>query len=485
MTKSTSPLSFSLPFSWIAIVTFAGFISAAAGQEISIPDDLLEAAEENAARQTEPEPEIEIEIPDELFEPEADTALIVDHSGTPKPAVEFDVDYFGYFHSVPGDRHFTRGDLKIEFADFLGDSFHYNLTPRFRLDSSDDTVNEFAFRENSARRPLATFQEAYVSWASERYEVSLGKKIFNWGVADTYNPLDDLNPRDFLDVPTNDRIGVPALSVFRFGEVFDVQAVWEPLFSPSRIPLPGIENRWLPSFRGIPPGFDFSGRELPSDQFENGQGAVRLSSSSLIDGWDLALSWFRGRQSAGVFRGVQVDNAILTSLEYPRYQELGGSFSTVVGDWQIHGEGSWHVTDDERKDDDYLEYVFGVNRTFAGSPIPLVNEWILVFEYAGQETTRSIPEGGPFFGSRQFARPFQDALAATVTLKVSDETQFEFGGAYDFADSGSVVRASFSHELSANLELEIGSDFFSGPEDSFFGKWGANDRFFVSIALQY
>lgn len=448
--------------------------------DISIPAELLEAAE--SSDDEDPEEEMEPEV-----EEESSDLIVEDKSGKFKPSIDFEVDYFGYYHQAPGagDDHLGRGDLKLEFDGYFGkdNSFLYNLTPRLRWASGDNSVAAFDFRERDARRPLATLHEAYAGWVSEKWEVSLGKKVYNWGVADAYNPLDDLNPRDYLDVPTSDRIGVPSLSVFRFGEKFDTEVVWTPFFTPSRVPLPGMDNRWLGSLDVAQ--FDFTGRSLPDDQLENGQGGVRLTSSSLIDGWDFALTWFRGRQSAGVFRGDSVENRIVTSLEYPRYQEIGASFSTVLGDWQVHGEGAWHKTDQKFMDDDYLEYVVGVNRTFSEAPIPFVDEWILTLEYAGQEVTRPLADGSSFFGSRSFARPFQDAIATTLTLAIADETDVEIGGAYDFADSGSIIQVSLIHEISNNLEFRMGTDIFSGPQNSFFGKWGDNDRFFLTLSFTY
>ncbi|MGY8689715.1 MAG: hypothetical protein ACKVHP_18525, partial [Verrucomicrobiales bacterium] len=130
--------------------------------------------------------------------------------------------------------------------------------------------------------------------------IMIGKDVFNWGVADAYSPVDNLNPWDYLDVPTSERIGVPALSLYHFNELFEIQGVWQPWFSPSRIPLPGFENRWLGDFQsflassngnlGIAPGsFSFDGVRLPSDSLDNSQFGLRLSSSKLIDGWDLGL----------------------------------------------------------------------------------------------------------------------------------------------------------------------------------------------------
>ncbi|MGY8689714.1 MAG: hypothetical protein ACKVHP_18520, partial [Verrucomicrobiales bacterium] len=119
---------------------------------------------------------------------------------------------------------------------------------------------------------------------------------------------------------------------------------------------------------------------------------------------------------------------IVASLRYPQYYEVGASFSTVLGEWQVHGEGSYHSTNRKEMDDDYIDYIVGVNRTFSDLPIPGVEETRLIVEYAGEEITREISAGSPYLGSRQFSRPFEDALIGNLTFKFSEETEAALSG---------------------------------------------------------
>ena len=234
-----------------------------------------------------------------------------------------------------------------------------------------------------------------------------------------------------------------------------------------------------------PDSFQFSGVNLPNDSLDQSQFGLRISSSSLLDGWDLGLIYNYGHQSTGVFRGDVTPGGVVASLHYPRYFEVGASFSTVLGEWQIHGEGAYHATLDEQMDDDYIEYVIGVNRVFSDLPIPGVEETRLILEYAGEEITREISEGSPFFGSRQFSRPFEDAVVGSLNFKISEDTDIELSGSYDFADQGWMFEASLNHKFSANCKVTAGTHFFEGPEDSFLGKWNNNDRSFIALTLTY
>ncbi len=409
-----------------------------------------------------------------------------------RPSITWTTDWFAYLDESTlggGDQHLVRSDLQFLFEGVVGDHFNYSIVPQLRIDSGDHSESGFAFLEDGKRRPVATFREASLGWSSNAFELSIGKQIFNWGVADAWSPIDDLNPWDYLDVPTAERIGVPAISIYHLSEKFEIQGVWQPFFTPSRIPLPGIDSRWFPDPEGFSAPamafsqFTFQGRDLPATQLENSQFGLRLSSSVLLDGWDLGAVYYRGHQSAGVFKASPAGSAINAVLEYPRYQEFGLSFATVFGPWQVHGEGSYHDTDEEEMDDDYIEYIIGINRSFPDPPIPFVDEATMVIEYAGQEVTRAKSSDSPYFGSRQFLRPFADALVGSLTLSFSDDTELNLSASHDFADGGSYYGTDFSHKFSDHVKCSIACDFFAGPGNSFFGKWGKNDRLSVSLTV--
>ena len=437
----------------------------------------------------DPDDDLSLSPADALME-ENDSLLI-------PSSIVLSTDYFGNLGEEPslGETHYFQADLELVFDPSLGHQWNLTAIPRLRWDNGDNTTARFEFIEDSPRRPLATFQELNLSWVHDRIELILGKEVFNWSVADAYSPTDHLNPIDFLDVPTSDKIGIPAASISYFHQAFELQGVWQPWFTPSRIPLPGSDNPWL----GVPgnllettnqappsaPRFDFLGADLPSHTLSNSQLGVRITTSKLMSGWDFGLTYNVGRDSVGIFQNRITSRGIESSLVYPRFQKVGGSFATVIGDWQIHGEGAYHITKDQNLDDDYIEYVVGVNRSFSQFPLPAVEETQLILEFAGMEETRSVANPNNLLGSRIFGRPFLDATVGRLTLKHSEKMQSKFSGSYDFADRGWFVEASFGYEFSDNLKATMGADFFGGPQSSFMGKWDANDRAFFSLTLTY
>ena len=406
---------------------------------------------------------------------------------------ELELDYFAYFDSskVEDRDYFWEGDLTLDLNGTMGGKLDYTLIPRFRLDAADKTRSSAEFLENSTRRPFFTFAEAKVASYGNICELQLGKQLFNWGTADGYNPTDDLNPTDFLDLPTSDAIGVPALSLFRYGDPIDFQFVYVPFFTPSR--LPPEDNRWFGNFTEATRNFRellqfepvliLEGRELPAKNFENSQLGIRLSSSTLLSGWDLALSYYWGHDSIGVFRGELSLPEVRLTLIHPEYQEIGVSFSTTFGSWEIHGEGSYHLTDDNAKDDDYLQYVIGANYAIYSDPFNLFEEIRILLEYAGESTTLAKPFPNEFSGSGQYIRPFDNSLLGNLSFKVSEYTHIDVSGALNIHDGDYFLQAVFEHKIFESMKLHIDVIFYDGSGDDFFARWKGNNR--VSLTALY
>jgi len=412
---------------------------------------------------------------------------------------ELTLRYFGYpQNSALEDRNnFLEGDFRATFNGRLGERLQYLVVPQVRFDSADKTAFDAEFLEDSLQRPAFTVHEAYAAWYGDVYEIAAGKKIFTWGVGDGYKPTDNINPSDSLDVPTAEKIGVPALSLYRYGETVNVDFVFVPFFTPSRVPEK-IDNRWavldtsgldrVNQIYGQYPTVVDAGRDLPSKSLENAQYALKLGSSTLLTGWDLAASYYRGFYPIGVLEsrvippglsgGVMTPPRLIVKKMYPKCQEFGGSFSTASGDWEFHGEAAFHLTDDEEMDIDYWEYIAGFNYTFPETFTDHLEKIMATVEYAGLSVTRDRPEDSRF-SDAGFGRGLTNSVLGRVTFKFSEDTQFEVAGAYNFDDGDYTAEAVLMHKAFDRITVETGYQLFEGPEGSFFGEWNDNDRLFI------
>ena len=418
---------------------------------------------------------------------------------------EIALNYFGHTRSSRRqDRNFfLDGDLQLSLEGAFGKSIQYVLKPRARADNASRTSAEVEFLEDGTARPALTAQEAYVAWYGDVYEVSLGKQIFTWGVGDGLRPTDNLNPMDVLDVPTAEKIGVPALSLFRHGGLVDVQAVFVPLFTPGRLPRDDNDRWAVPNTSGIErvarafgmrPVVVEDGLDLPARDLSNAQYALRISSSQLITGWDLALSYYRGHYSIGVLEGRVVPPRLVSGAlappevivqsVYPKMQRLGGSVSTTFGDWEAHAEGALHLTDDRDMDDNYWQYVTGLNYTLHEPLGGTMQEIVLTVEYAGESVVRSR-RANSRFAAAGFGRGLTNSLIGRLVFKLTDDTRFEVSGAHNLNDHDFAVQSMLTHKVVGGFTVKAGYDLFEGPADSFFGRWDENDRFFLTLSYEF
>ena len=398
---------------------------------------------------------------------------------------------FGQTSPIENEKQFLEADLKVTCDHSLKDAWSLSATTRFRVDSSNKTNHTVGFLEDDLQRYAAAIDELTLTYYGDRIEFIVGKQFFTWGVADGYKPTDSLNPLDLLDLPTLEKIGTPAASLFLYGDHFDTQLVVLPFFTPSR--LPASDNRWAPDITpvlsaltnqlGFTPQLNNDGRELHAHQLKNLQGGIRFTSSSLISGWDLALSAFRGIDTIGV---NELDFAlpIIHSRQiFQRYVELGASFSTTSDAFVYYGEGAWRITDDNALDDDYLKYSLGINYTSYDILPDLIEETKFMLEYAGEKRTRNKSVDNNIVPSQQYVRPFRNSILGSIRFQFSSETELTLSAAYNIDAGDYTVSPEFKYHFDNGLTATAAINIFEGAPDSFFGRWDRNDRF--ALSLQY
>ena len=385
---------------------------------------------------------------------------------------------------------YGEGRVFSEITALVGDSLQFTFTPLVQYDSEDRTESEFELVEDGVFRPAGTFKEMYVTWYGDSFELSAGKKVYNWGVAAGYRPTDNINPVDLLDVPTAEKLGVPALSFYKFGSKVDFELIAIPIFTPHR--LPSIENRWviIPNEADIAdqigqdPVFNVT-RSLPVNTFDNLQGGFRLRSSTLADGWDLELSAFRGFDPFGLFRLVSaMPPNVNVELVYPEYWEVGGGFSTTRGKWEFHGEVAYHATKEEEQDDDYIQYVAGTTFTLDMGGGGGLDRFILTLEYLGESVTRDRPEDSEF-ANTGFNRVLTDTVLSRFSFVFTEDTSLDLLGTLNFADESNAYQLAVTHSFAPFIEIRSGIDVFTGDPGSFYGNWDDNDRFFFFTNLLF
>lgn len=128
----------------------------------------------------------------------------------------------------------------------IQDRFSFRSTFDFQLDTHHDVDRDrwFDLSQRGLRRPAGALSELYLDAKLGRVDLRVGKQQIRWGRADGFNPTDNLIPYDYLDTFSDVRVAVPALKTDIYLAQTNLEFVWIPFYTPTRLPLLG--QRWFP-----------------------------------------------------------------------------------------------------------------------------------------------------------------------------------------------------------------------------------------------
>ena len=416
---------------------------------------------------------------------------------------------FVHFYETEVDKRNYRGEalFELEWEQVLGRMGRARVVAEARGDNADFVQGlHFQVPETSERRSTLYVKEAVLSFRPGPVDITVGKQIFAWGTADAYNPTDTLNPRDYLDVIDNEKLGVVSAAARLTTGRADLTLVVVPYFTPSRTPL--SDSRWVPTHPGDVGAFVYS-RELPRiDTFSDVEYAGRLRGT--IGGWDLSVSYFDGFERTPVLKFVGVEPTPTGDLPlytpvFTRIRAPGVDFSTTLGSLEIHGEGAFKFVKQDGRND-VFQGIAGLNYRLdapahwsrcRGLPVFCLDEVVFLFEYAKEVVVNTDPESPIVASSRLFDigvpvidtetgadNSPDDALIWQVLFRHSDRTQLQLRATANFTPTlNHFVELKISQKVTDFLHVDGGIDWLSGEADTFWGRWGRNDRVFVSTRL--
>ncbi len=374
-----------------------------------------------------------------------------------------------------------RAELEVE-ARFT-DQFSAYMRPRFLLDA----LNIELYRIE----PL----EAYFTFEQESWDLRVGQFIENWGVVDTFSPIDVLNRRDLgTDILEPERLGELGARVRLL--LSGKGALGEPTLSFYAMPLfrrieiAADDGRFSFDQPGIPFNED---RGFEPAGSESGFYAIRFTGT--LDtkpvNADLQVIASAGPER---FPAIVPDPNPLVSRSVPAYYGVG-TFGfgfravpneAVLGEWlaklTFKAEAIYkrpYTFDDSPigAPDDYVAVVVGVDRTFA-SAIAQGDDLTLTFEYAR--------ESGANDPTSTF-RPFRNDVIARLFWNVNDfaRTSLEVRFLYDLDNGETIGEVTAERQLSFiddNLKLGVQLQLFApaSRSESFLGFFPNN-----SVATAY
>lgn len=403
---------------------------------------------------------------------------------------------FSHFHETPKDnRNFREeGILQLEWARRLSNWSSFSIVALARED--DDRLAQgvsFRIPDTLERRSIIDVKEMALKFNFGPASLAFGKQIYAWGTADAYNPTDNINPYDYLDVPDREKMGVYSASLGVDAGPVNLSFVLIPVFTPSRDPL--AKSRWtaVPEDTGaaggdaatvaqrfgitLPRDALVGKRRVPSRDVDNMQYAARVKST--VAGWDISGSYYDGFEHTPVAKRARGPGDKFVPV-YTRMKVAGLDFSTTYGKFEFHGEGAFKFEERDGKDDRF-QGILGLNYTWDDLGVKWLEHIMFIAEHA-RETNLSSRSRSPYAESGAFTNAFGDALAGRVQFKFNEETQFSVGGTMDVRlDPNYYIQFKLNHKFTDNLHIETGVEFLDGDPENFWGKWRDNDRFFFFV----
>lgn len=352
--------------------------------------------------------------------------------------------------------------------------------------------------------------EAAVLWATDRYDLKLGKQIVRWGKTDQVSPVDNLNPQDLRQLNLREledrKIPIWMARGRLFYDRLTIEGVYVPWFEPVRMDY--FDSDWA-FYRQIredvkdgplPPPLQsyLLSRSVHEDEpaktFRNSELGGRVTTT--LSGWDVGLSYLYGWENAPYFSSFPIKNldvgggfssenllaglsgALLTDtpiqVEYLRQSVVGAEFETTVDQIGLRGEAAYFnrvsflsrdLTSVHRP---VFHYVLGMDYS---SP----SDW-----YANLQWSHQIMDGSD---ARILYVDRNDVALLAELSQMLWRGQLTVGikGTYNLGHGSFYLQPEIKLKKFENVELTLGANIFEGNNDSVWGLFDQNDQIFFKI----
>lgn len=325
--------------------------------------------------------------------------------------------------------------------------------------------------------------EAWLEFATSRWDLRVGRQIVIWGKADGVQIADVVSPPDYTESITRDldeiRIPVDAAKFRLLGDYLVAELIWIPVFEPAV--LPSGDNPWAVEPE-IPENvhLSFADTVEPDTSLENSEVALKIA--AYLSGLDVAASAFYTWDDYPAYhretRSEGDDFFVDYAPKHHRLTVLGLEFSRPWSDFVFRGEAAYYVgkyleTDTATADPmkkDKLKWLGGADWTPG-------DDWTVTGQLAGDLVVDYD------------SRLADDAHELVATLSVSKllmRQTLTLSGMlyYDLDENEIYVRPKADYALTDDFHLLVGADVFGG-DDGDFGKYRNNSQVWAKAKYSF
>ncbi|WP_010255986.1 DUF1302 family protein [Treponema primitia] len=374
----------------------------------------------------------------------------------------------------------------------LGDVFSGALNFSVSGSAADAVIN---LNLTPSASPL-TIDEAYVRAYFGPVNIEGGIRKLSWGRADSFGPLDVVNPLDYTDLtkisdPMSLKIGLPLAHVsWGIGNFSKLEGVFIPGFQGHRF---AMEGRWVPSqITDLQEqGIDLENHyQTDTASLQYAQAGLRFTTT--VGSSDFGVQYYYGRLPRPAL-DIKLDRYFINhdpndvlSIDYNDYHQIGIDFARVIADFNVRAEAAANITGDLDGDrgDVYnpsVAWSLGFDRDIGGVNVNLqVTENILLFQdKIGKDPMVIDTEDG------------KDVTATRLTLILSkklfrDKLEIKAVGLWDMEDKACLIMPTIAwtqNDVSIALSGGIFGGIFGFSDDGELGQY--RDNHFVKAVLTY
>ena len=380
----------------------------------------------------------------------------------------------------------------------LGDIFSGKLNFSASTSFAEGVIN---LKLSPSDSPV-NIDEGYVRAFFGSFDITAGLRKLTWGKADSFGPLDVINPLDYSAVFTEmaDNISLLGIRIarplvhasFRFGQFSKIEGVFVPWFEPHYIPEDG---KWAPSQMEMLKKAQSMLNKPDTDTLRYAQMGLRFTTT--LGPADFGAQYYYGRLPEPSVRlaFIPSNSPFPTSVNllYNRYQQLGLDYAQVLFGFNLRAELAANITDDLAGDDGTiynpsLAWSFGFDRDLVwGINLNLqVNESIrLLHDKLGSGAMMNAMSTFNFdnLDIEGGSRMTSTRLTAALSKKfLRDELEVRVGVAWGIEDSDAAIMPAIIWTKD-DIRFALSGGFFVGEEAGQIGQF--KDNHFLKIAMTY
>jgi hypothetical protein len=322
--------------------------------------------------------------------------------------------------------------------------------------------------------PVAV-DEAYLRVYFGMFDIEAGLRKLTWGKADSFGPLDVINPLDNTELTELDdimklKIARPLIhGSLRLGQFSKLEAVFVPTFEPHRLALSG---RWAPAQLKAIPETNIRAMMPETDTLDYFQAGLRFSTT--IGSSDLGIQYYYGRLPVPAF------NMVAGAITYNPYHQIGLDYAQVIAGFNLRAEFAVNITEDIAGDDGsvynpHLAWSFGFDRDlFLGINLNLqCNETIRLLDGKIRDL-QDIEAGSDITSTR---------ITAGLSKKFfHDELEVRVAAIWDAEDTDFLLSPAFVWTKDS-ISVEVSGGIFGGDDEGQLGQYHKNN--FIKMGLTY